>query len=89
MPYDAFDANQSHGSPDGDLFARLRQQGFEPAGLEYFDFDGTLLGFDDGDDVAARHRIAGLLQPLDKCGCLHVGAQRRHAELSHGHRAET
>ena len=51
--------------------------------MEHFDLDGALLGLDDGNDIAARQIVAGLLKPLDKRSFLHIGAKGRHAEIHH------
>ncbi len=69
--------------PDRDALADRDEELVDDAGLEDLDIDVGLVGVDDGDDVAAAHLVAGLHPPLDDRPGLHVGAEGRHAELSH------
>ncbi len=54
--------------------------------VEDLDLDGALLGLDNGDDVALLDPLPGLDQPFDDGAGLHVGAERRHPEISHAGR---
>ena len=51
--------------------------------VEYLEIDCALVGFNDGDDVAAVYAITRLDQPFDQRAGLHVGAERRHQKLIH------
>ena len=51
---------------------------------EHLDLDQSLLRLDLGDDVAALEPVARLLAPGDERPGLHVGAEDRHDEVSHG-----
>jgi hypothetical protein len=56
---------------------------FENAIFEYLDLDGALRRFHYCNDIASLHLVAWLRQPFDERGGLHVGAERRHAEVGH------
>ena len=66
------------------LGLRLHQDLLDDPVLPDLDLDRALVGLDDGHDVAAHHAVARLHLPLDEGARLHVGAQGRHAEFSHG-----
>ena len=72
--------------PHGDGRAGLDQQRLDLAVLEGLDVDGALHGVDHGDHLAVVDDVARADQPLDESALGHVGAERRHAELTHhGH----
>ena len=48
------------------------------------DFDDALFGFDQRHHVTAPDGVARLYPPIDQSAGLHIGAQRRHAEFTHG-----
>ena len=75
--------NDGERRPDGDPLAHRDQELLDHAALEDLHVDVGLVGVDDGDDVAAVHLVAWLHQPLDHRAGLHVGAERRHQELTH------
>ena len=57
----------------------LRNRSF----MKDLDLDRPLLGFDDCDDAAGFHFVAGFDQPFDESAGLHIGAQSGHAVIDH------
>ena len=76
---------REHG-PDRHPRALRDEQLVDHAVLEDLDLDLGLARVDDRDDVAALDRVAGLDVPLEQRAGLHVGAERRHQELTHRRR---
>ncbi len=68
---------------DRECLAWLRQKLGDLSRLEDLDLDSPLLGFDHGDNIAARHLVAWCDKPLDELSLFHVSAQRRHREDTH------
>ena len=77
----------ARGAPTATVVPGSHEQLAEDAGFEDLDLDRPLLGLHDGDHLAALHRVAGMLQPLDERPGFHIRPQRGHAELAHA-RAE-
>ena len=69
---------------DGHLLADVDQQGVDASVFEALGVDVGLVGLDHRDDAAAKtHDVAGRHSPLNHGAGVHVGAERRHAELTY------
>ena len=69
---------------DRHLGPRLHQYAAHPAILEYFDFDGTFVRFDNRYNISMLHLVAILFQPFNQRSGFHIRTERGPGEGSHG-----